>query len=849
MSKTRARNPRTTNGANFALRHVTPDRAVLHAMNGIESMEQEEPFGLRNGGEIHAADGFFGNLRKAMLPTESEKAAKAQYLAETRPAPAPVAPVAPVPAPAPAGGVGGYVGNSALEGRMKAAGLRDGGEIHATNGFFGNLRKAMLPTESEKAAKAQYLAETRPTVAPAPAAPASAPVGGIGGYSGNSALDGRMKAAGLRNGGDLRTGHGGLVPGKGKGDKIAAKYEPGEFVVSNAMLDAKPGLRKELRALRKEVLADKGMTVQEADAKALNGGTLRAASGAWKPKNPSFQGGDLISADGQEAFDDIKNQRAAQDSLKTTQAAPKAVQEVDDVKAALNRASPVGAPAGTPAAPAAAPTRLNSLRAGAGNVLTGAKAVGPTILAGVGGAAAASAAQDVGNPANTPALPAKPGGFETQIPTGGTLPAPAAQPYNFFSDNELGRNVGNTLNAVAPLTGGAGQMLRTMGTAGKLAPRAALATDAADAAIVGAAAQVRAGREETSAAPVTSGALPAGAAAPVAPAAVADVEPQGSAAYTEFSMPTRRGIGPSVQYQAAKGQGAPASAQPAGSGYPSSRGGMASSNADALAAAGLLGGGGGSRSGGGGGGGGFSLRGGGDAAQAIHQRWMNNRDSERERGNLPWQGGTSAMDIMHNLRNQGYSTQRAKQMMDYLQATDTNEQTVMGGLVQGQQRNALAATQAREARAAAKAERMKTQFKGDFGQLPKDQREGGEALASQTLRKLANGEIVGAETGANMHEQALQHTKALLAMQEKAGLRNDGIYNSLFGEESMPTSLDGSATPKKAGFWKGLTTMGDFGAGDYTYGDQQLPANTPADVISYLRDYNAAYTKAQQKAK
>ena len=30
----------------------------------------------------------------------------------------------------------------------------------------------------------------------------------------------------------------GDVPGEGKGDKIPAKYEPGEFVVSNAMLDA-----------------------------------------------------------------------------------------------------------------------------------------------------------------------------------------------------------------------------------------------------------------------------------------------------------------------------------------------------------------------------------------------------------------------------------------------------------------------------------------------------------------------------------------------------------------------------------------------------------------------------------
>lgn len=73
----------------------------------------------------------------------------------------------------------------------------------------------------------------------------------------------------FRNGGDLRTGHGGHVPGSGSGDKIDAKYEPGEFVVSNDMLDNAPGLREQLQGLRGEVLAAKGMTPAEADAKAV----------------------------------------------------------------------------------------------------------------------------------------------------------------------------------------------------------------------------------------------------------------------------------------------------------------------------------------------------------------------------------------------------------------------------------------------------------------------------------------------------------------------------------------------------------------------------------------------------
>ena len=88
-----------------------------------------------------------------------------------------------------------------------------------------------------------------------------------------------MAMPAMRNGGDLRTGHGGHVPGSGSGDKIPAKYEPGEFVVSNDMLDQAPGLREQLHGLRGEVLAAKGMTPEEADAKAVSGGRLRANGG------------------------------------------------------------------------------------------------------------------------------------------------------------------------------------------------------------------------------------------------------------------------------------------------------------------------------------------------------------------------------------------------------------------------------------------------------------------------------------------------------------------------------------------------------------------------------------------
>ena len=77
----------------------------------------------------------------------------------------------------------------------------------------------------------------------------------------------------------LRFQDGGVVPGSGRGDKIPAKYEPGEFVVSNDMIDDNPGLREQLSSLRAETLAARGKTVEEADAKAMTPRGLRAVGG------------------------------------------------------------------------------------------------------------------------------------------------------------------------------------------------------------------------------------------------------------------------------------------------------------------------------------------------------------------------------------------------------------------------------------------------------------------------------------------------------------------------------------------------------------------------------------------
>lgn len=74
-------------------------------------------------------------------------------------------------------------------------------------------------------------------------------------------------------------GASGFVPGTGSGDKVEAKYEPGEFVVSRDMLALDPKLGAHLSSLREMALARQGMTPEQADAKAMMGGKLHAAQG------------------------------------------------------------------------------------------------------------------------------------------------------------------------------------------------------------------------------------------------------------------------------------------------------------------------------------------------------------------------------------------------------------------------------------------------------------------------------------------------------------------------------------------------------------------------------------------
>lgn len=148
-----------------------------------------------------------------------------------------------------------------------------------------------------------------------------------------------------------------------------------------------------------------------------------------------------------------------------------------------------GAPGAVSAPAAPQPTRMQSLR----NLASGtASAVGNTLLYGgaaAGGYAAASALRNMGSGgalSNTSDAPGPAIGSQlaNQIPGSGTGPTPGAQPYNFWTDSETGRNLGNAANALAPLGG--------VVSAVKNLPKVA---SVADAALGGLAAGVRTQRE------------------------------------------------------------------------------------------------------------------------------------------------------------------------------------------------------------------------------------------------------------------------------------------------------------------------------------------------------------------
>ena len=162
---------------------------------------------------------------------------------------------------------------------------------------------------------------------PPPAAPASAPVRAPAPPPPNP-------NATPDNPAGIRFQDGGHVPGTGTGDKIPAKYEPGEFVVSNDMIDDNPGLREQLSGLRADTLAARGKTVEEADAKALRyHGGLRGGEYGQETRNeelPSL-GRPSVDLQGQDRLGagDLRDRRTGGEGARHAQVSLRAADGFD----------------------------------------------------------------------------------------------------------------------------------------------------------------------------------------------------------------------------------------------------------------------------------------------------------------------------------------------------------------------------------------------------------------------------------------------------------------------------------------------------------------------------------------
>jgi len=132
----------------------------------------------------------------------------------------------------------------------------------------------------------------------------------------------------------LRYANGGVVPGKGNGDKIPAMLTPGEVVVPKAVLRDHPALAPALGDMREEALEGQGKNVAKTNAQALRGPVAHFADGT-----PSAN---------QEAFN------ASRDGSTPRAASQTATPEAGPIRQPINvdAASPVGSAAATEAAAA-----------------------------------------------------------------------------------------------------------------------------------------------------------------------------------------------------------------------------------------------------------------------------------------------------------------------------------------------------------------------------------------------------------------------------------------------------------------------------------------------------------------
>lgn len=372
---------------------------------------------------------------------------------------------------------------------LREMGFADGGSF-LTRFFTGSTRPGQALTG--RAAQIEQQTNPAPPPAPAPVAqPVTAPVQPV---DPNNPAGIRFANGGANMYADGSL-HGGRVagPGTGVSDSVPAHYSDGEYVLPkdtaqaigydklDAIKDAThtpAAVQRGHRGLRMVDGGIPGMTVSERlmtpqEAPLFS---TRAQDGqpGYTAKTPNVP---PVGMDGVQV-----NERpmTGNQSRVFNPPAPEVPQRLstppagnfpkgmDESVAHGQRVNPAPAPDGryglppnptgsaAPAAPAspAAPSTpqaggiRSALRTGASAI----KSIGVGLAGGLAGEQVAKAATGIGAPTMQPAAPQS--DAVSQIPTDGYAKAPEAEPYNFFTDNEAGRNIGNLTQAASMLPGG-----------------------------------------------------------------------------------------------------------------------------------------------------------------------------------------------------------------------------------------------------------------------------------------------------------------------------------------------------------------------------------------------------------
>jgi len=884
------------------------------SLRAADSMERMHRFAKQAGPTLRAEDGFGMPMNKVPMSAQDQGAFNS--LQDTpASSPLPDSPATPPPAPAsqtapsltPAQAFAKQNQQGVLQGAMgqlrASLWMQDGGELHAADGGVFKTLRGYFGGQKTATDRRMAVAEGTPQPQPAPQ-PQPTP-------------DPRVTAtnpAGIqfKTGGDLRTGHGGVVPGKGKGDKIPAKYEPGEFVVSNDMLRAKPQLRGELRALRKKVLAEKGMTVAQADAKAVTVKGLRALNaGEWDnlTQQQIAKGQDVVDSYSGMRSPEARARVAETKAMMTPRANPAILDTVagGSVTAPYTEGLPPSEPVKT-APPAGRFAKMTSGLADMGEGLKGRAAqAGIRVMDGVQAVANSPAARAAGVVLSHPATqfamkgvnigslaahseelapgtltpehiaalgkPWNPGMKPISVVPGEpNAPTQSGDQTDAYSkrlglrlnggdagrgtknptldgilDNQELRDPTGFSNAQIAARNPGGKVTKVVGPDGKVSYSGSNVSGE----VSFQDANGKALRGMPGGGYVESHDRPGEAEARLASARASLRNPDGSqwsasdnaimAANLRDGVDPYRGTsraarsdesGGAQRFDPSKYKGLPL---PIAQAMMTADAQAASQMAQARLKSST------------------DLRTTGMNNDSTRQVHSDDRASAERVARLPFEVKQRQRDNLAAVLNGGAGSKGTKGPVDLVGARDV---MVRSGRPTDEIDKKIKAdadlAKGVEDLESGKAKRMTEMFKGQFANLPKEEAEYAEGLAAQTLAKMNSGEIVGAAKGQDMKQQALLHTRAILGMQQKQKLRNNGWWNTLGGQESRPTSIDGSATPEQAGLWGwngGLRKGHDFVSGDYNYGEQELPADIGDDVIKYLQDYNQLHTASQKKAK